>query len=69
MGLFPIESEELFASMGFEPRPSWSLSPEQLGLQAWTKGTSVIHDLKVTLNFDVFDFSGSDLSNSPYNYL
>jgi hypothetical protein len=25
--------------MGFEPRPSWSLSPEQLGLQAWTKGT------------------------------
>jgi hypothetical protein len=32
---FEIESQELFAQVGFKPRSSWSLPPEWLGLQAW----------------------------------
>jgi hypothetical protein len=35
---FKIGSHELFAWAGFEPQSSWSLPPEQLGLQAWATG-------------------------------
>jgi hypothetical protein len=32
MGIFKIGSQELFAWAGFDPWPSWTLPPEQLGL-------------------------------------
>jgi hypothetical protein len=39
MDFFEIGSSELFAWAGFELHSSWSLSPEQLGLQAWATST------------------------------
>jgi hypothetical protein len=39
MGFFEIGFRKLFAQTGFKPQSSWSLSPEQLGLQAWAIGT------------------------------
>jgi hypothetical protein len=38
-GLFAIGSRELFPWVDFEPRSSWSLPPEKLGLQMWATGT------------------------------
>jgi hypothetical protein len=35
LGIFKIESPELFAQVGFLPWSSWALSPEQLWLQVW----------------------------------
>jgi hypothetical protein len=55
MGFFEIRSQGLFASTGFEQRHFWFLSPEQLGLQAWTTGTWVLCDLMVTLRCDLFN--------------
>jgi hypothetical protein len=40
MDFFKIGSHKLFPRAGFEPWSFWSLPPEQLGLQAWTTGTS-----------------------------
>jgi hypothetical protein len=37
--IFKIGLPKLFSQAGFEPRPSWSLPPKQLGLQVWTTGT------------------------------
>jgi hypothetical protein len=37
-GFFKIGSHELFAQAGCEPRSSWSLPPESLGLQVWAIG-------------------------------
>jgi hypothetical protein len=35
-------SRELFAQAGFEPRSSWSLPPEWLGLQAGAMASALV---------------------------
>jgi hypothetical protein len=42
LGIFEIGSHKLLAKAGFKPWSSWSLPPEQQGLQAWAVGTGLI---------------------------
>jgi hypothetical protein len=42
LGILEIGSYKLFAWAGFEPRSSWSLLPEKLGLQVWTFHSKIV---------------------------
>jgi hypothetical protein len=39
LGIFEIRSHKLFAQGGLEHWSSWSLPPEELGLQVWATST------------------------------
>jgi hypothetical protein len=43
MGIFKTGSCKLFAQAGFELWSSWSLPPEQLGLQVWATSTKQVY--------------------------
>jgi hypothetical protein len=55
MGFFEIGSHKVFSGAGFELQSSWSLSPEKLGLQAWTTGA------RLPFYFSLAVYEGSSL--------
>jgi hypothetical protein len=42
LSIFVMGSSKLFTGIGFEPRSSWSLSCEKLGLQTWATGAQFV---------------------------
>jgi hypothetical protein len=66
---FQIGSHKLFVRVGFKLRSSWSLPPEDLGLQVWAPGSQLINIVLVVRNIAKINFVKIQTPDSSHDKL